>query len=460
MDYRIKERILKNLLVEITKKYDYLINEYRAGGIQIKDKLMYDYITGLLNREGFKNKIKILSQLSRKENKNIAVITFDLDNFKIINTSYGHDIGDMFLKGIADILNKHSRSNWITARIGGDEFGIAIYGIDYEDLLPEVERVKEIIENYRLKVGDSTINTTASIGVSVFTPDTEENILSVLNKAEVGIYQSKTHGKSITTFSTEEYQNRFIQLENRKRIITHALENKNSVLPYIQPIVSLSDRKIVGGELLLRIKYRGEILPASEFIEAAVTFGLLKELERIQLEQVLNNRGIKKLEGRFLFINRHIKPDSLYEIKALIDRLSEFRKSIADIKFVIEITENSFVENFSLLEELITYARENDILFALDDFGAGIASFGYVSKLPVDIIKIDGSIINKCTADKKHQAIMKAISVLTKELGIKTVAEFIDSPEKLERCCEFDIDYGQGFYFGRPVDIEQFLQKL
>ncbi len=458
MNYKIKERILKNLLIEITKKYDYLISEFKTGEINKKTKLLYDYVTELLNRDGLKEKMRSLSKLSEKENKKIAIIAIDLDNFKIINTSYGHEIGDIFLKNVAQTLRKISGSNWIVARTGGDEFMVIIYGASYISLPAEVERIKNEIENLRIKVGDSVITTTASFGVSVFDPASDENILESINKAEVGIYQSKTKGKSRITFSTEKFQEKFRQLEEKKRIIEYVLNRPENILVFIQPIVSLSDEKIIGGEILLRILNDGKIIPAFEIIEPAETFGLLNRLEEIQLKKFFDFPNLKRLKGKNIFINRHITDDNVY-VKNLIDRLSHFREKTG-INIVIEITENSFVQNFSILKQLIFYAKEKGILFALDDFGAGFASFGYVSKVPVDIIKIDGSIIKECISDKKHQAILKAISILSKDLNIKTVAEFIDSDIKKEKCSEFNINYGQGFLFSKPVELSEFIKML
>ncbi len=458
MNYKIKERILKNLLIEITKKYDYLISEFKTGEINKKTKLMYDYVTELLNRDGLKEKMRSLSKLSKKENKKIAIIAVDLDNFKIINTSYGHEIGDIFLKNVAKTLRKISGSNWIVARTGGDEFMIIIYGTSYISLPAEVERIKNEIENLRIKVGDSVITTTASFGVSVYDPLSDEDIMESINKAEVGIYQSKTKGKSRITFSTEKFQEKFRQLEEKKRIIEQALNKPENILVFIQPIVSLSNEEIIGGEILLRILNNGKIIPAFEFIEPAETFGLLNRLEEVQLNKFFDFPDLRKLKGKHIFINRHITDDNVY-VKDLIDRLSIFREKTG-INLVIEITENSFVQNFSILKQLIFYAKEKGILFALDDFGAGFASFGYVSKVPVDIIKIDGSIIEECIHDKKHQAILKAIAVLSKDLNIKTVAEFIDSPTKKEKCTKFDINYGQGFLFSKPVELSEFIKML
>ncbi len=460
MNYKIKERILKNLLIEITKKYDYMINEYKAKDTQSEEKLLTDYLTSLLNRDGFKKNLLELSKLSLIEDKSIALITLDLDNFKIINTSYGYEIGDLFLKDVGKLLKNISRSNWTVARIGGDEFGIAIYGIRFNEILFEVERIKSRIENFKFKVGDSFLSTTVSVGVSIFSPHSDKDILSVLNKAEVGIYQSKTKGKNIATFSSEDIQEKLKDLEEKKNIVMYAINNKDAIKVYIQPIVSLRKKDIIGGELLLRIEYKGKVIPAVQFIESSIFFGLLPKLEKIQLDKFLTSGKVKRLEGKYIFINRHIKTGQLKNIKSLIDELSYHKKEISGINFVIEITENSFVENFSYLKDIVHYAKKRDILFAIDDFGAGFASFGYVSKVPIDIIKIDRSIIDECITDKKHQAIVKAISILSKELDMKTVAEFIDNRQKLEKCSIFNIDYGQGFYFNQPLELEEFLDLL
>ncbi len=228
---------------------------------------------------------------------------------------------------------------------------------------------------------------------------------------------------------------------------------------FIQPIISLKDKQIIGGEILLRIASNNRVVPASEFIDAAITFGLLDKLEEIQLENFLTHRNIQILEGMFVFINRHIKSSNLKKTEELINKLSEFHRKTG-INFVVEITENSFVENFSMLGKVISYAKSKNILLALDDFGAGFASFGYVSKVPVDIIKIDGSIIKECINNKNHQAIIKAISVLSSELNIKTIAEFIDNQEKAYRCLKYGIDFGQGYYLGKPVELSEFFKLL
>ncbi|WP_457623916.1 EAL domain-containing protein [Persephonella sp.] len=460
MNYKVKERILKNLLIEITKKYDYMINEYKSKKDIEEYRLYFDYLTGLLNRDGFKRSLIELSKLSALEDKSIAVITLDLDNFKIINTSYGYEIGDLFLKDIGKLLKNIGKPNWTVARIGGDEFGLAIYGIKYNEILFEVERIKSKIENFKFKIGDTFLNTTVSVGVSIYTPDSDVDIMKVFNKAEVGIFQSKSKGKNIATFSSEEIQEKLRDLEEKKNMIVYAINNSDAVKVYIQPIVSINGMDIIGGELLLRIEYKGNIYTATEFIESSVFFGLLPKLEMIQLHKFLSSKKLEKLREKYIFINRHLKGRQLKDIKSLIDELSYHKRELSNINFVIEITENSFVENFSHLKDIVNYAKEKNILFAIDDFGAGFASFGYVSKLPVDIIKIDGSIINECISDKNHQAIIKAISLLSKELEIKTVAEFIDNPEKYEQCSLYKIDYGQGFYFNKPLELDEFLKLL
>ncbi|SNZ11215.1 diguanylate cyclase (GGDEF) domain-containing protein [Persephonella hydrogeniphila] len=459
MNYKIKERILKNLLVEVTKKYDYLINELKTENLPYKDKLSYDYTTNLLNMEGFKKQLKNLSELAKKENRKIAIIVFDIDNFKVINTSYGHEIGDLFLKSLAKKLKSLSKSNWTVSRIGGDEFGIAIYDIKSKDLLLEVEKLKEELEKFHLKIGDSIVNITVSLGVSVYEPDKENNILSSLNKAEIGAYQSKRKGKSTITFTSEQIHQSFKDLEEKRKIIQYATQNKDAVKLYLQPIVNLSTDEIIGGELLLRIKYKDKVLIPGDFIDAAVTFGLLEKLEEIQIENLISSRFLKDFSNKYIFINRQLRADNISSIKQLFSLLSEIRKT-NNINFVLEITENSFVQNFSVFKNLLEIAQKKKILIALDDFGAGYASFGYVSKVPINILKIDGSLINECITDKKYQAVIKAISVLSRDLEILTIAEFIDNHQKANRCKKFDIKYGQGFLFGKPVEISEFVNML
>ncbi len=453
----IEFKILKNILIETTEKYDRILDNYSSLNLELKFIKQQDTITNVLSKKGFLEKLEEL--IKKANDKTVFLIVIDLDNFKYINDVYGHGFGDIFLNHIASIISEIADSyNGLVGRIGGDAFGVAIFDKNLKDISLLAKDILAKISDFYIKIGKTIIKTTASAGISIY-PYNSKDVDSLVAQAEQAMYFSKTKGRNTFTFYNKEIGENFIFVEKYKTMLNEVIKSK-SVVPFIQPIYNLSKKRIIGGEVLIRVQYGGEIIPAGSFISVAERFGLIDTLEDILFEKIQEENFINVVKGKTIFINKTIKSAIKAErVKKSIDGLI-FMKKQHHITPVIEITESSFVEFFNILIDFISFSRKKGIRLALDDFGAGYASFSYLLNFDVDILKIDGSLIKTILRSDKSKSIVKAISSIAKDFGIKTIAEYIENKDILEEVSRLGIDCVQGYYISKPVHFLKFKQIL
>ncbi len=451
-------KILKNILLEVTEKYDRILNQFSSVNKELKSIKHIDNITKVYSKEGFLERLAVILKKAEREKKQIAVIIADLDNFKYINDVYGHSLGDIYLSKIASLIEDLLPPNGFVGRISGDTFGIVLYGGTFQDYLIFIEELLKIVSNFYLKVGNSIVKTTLSVGLSIYPQDGKDPKI-LLASSEQAMYVSKSRGKNTYTIFNKEINKKFLDIEKYKSMLNKAIKNK-SIIPYIQPIYNLEQKKIIGGEVLLRIKIDKKLYPAGIFINVAEQFGFIDELENILFEKIIQKEFLEVFKGRFLFLNKTIKTEQkAKETKEIVDILAEKRKKFHFIP-VIEITETSFVEYYSIISEFISYARGKDIKIALDDFGAGYASFSYLLNFDIDILKIDGSLIKDILKNMKSASIVKAISQIAKDFKIKTIGEYAESGEILYILEMLGIHCAQGYSISKPLPIEKFREII
>ncbi len=442
-------KILKNILIETTEKYDKILNNYSSLNYELKLIKERDTITNVLSKQGFIEGLSTILNRAEKENKKVYVIIVNLDNFKYINDVYGHGLGDIFLNHIALILVDETQNlSGLVGRIGGDSFAIAVFDLDKSSVISLTEKILDRISDFNIKVGKTNIKTTASAGISVF-PIYGKNVDELITQAEQAMYISKNKGRDTLTFYNEEIGKNFVFVEKYKTVLNFAVKNK-SVIPYVQPIYDIKKGKIIGGEVLLRIKYDSRILPAGEFISVAERFGFIDDLESILIEKMSDSKFLEVFKGKYLFLNKTIKnANKAKKFKNDIEILLSLKEE--DIYPVVEITESSFVEFFKILTDFISFSRKKGIKIALDDFGAGYASFSYLLNLDLDLLKIDGTLIKNIKRNRKSMSIVKAISQIAYDFGIKTIAEYVENKEILDEIEKIGITYAQGYYISKPV---------
>lgn len=441
---------------------------------QLSYHATHDLLTGLNNRRLFKDRLThALDTLSIDSDKQIAVLHVDLDRFKLINESLGHQTGDKLLQSIAKRIHNEVHSDDLVARLGGDEFAILLFDIEtHDDAIKVAKRIQEKIQE-AFNINQKDIFITASIGV-VFSvihsteSDSQNTIYSsvdsMMGDAELSMYHSKTSGKArYTVFDKSLHTNsnvgRRLQLESDLRA---ALHNKE-LFPLYHPILTLPSNKLTGFEVLLRWQHPefGLISPV-EFIPIAEETGIITEITLWLLEQACGNL-VKWQEktGVELNLSVNLSP-RMFSIPDIDTALSEIieRFPINPSSIHLEITEGLLMEDMNYGANLLNRLRQRGIRTHIDDFGTGYCSLSYLHTLPIDALKIDKSFISGDGA--LHSGIVQTIISLAHNLDIPAIAEGIEDTEQLSILNTLNCDQAQGFLFSKPIsvdDVSSFLDR-
>ena len=373
-----------------------------------------------------------------------------MDNFKNINDSHGHQIGDKFLTTFANLIKERLRETDIVARLGGDEFAIILpnTGKDHAELV--ANQLRELVKYLSLPETGHTTGITVSIGIAMF-PHHGDTAGSLLTCADLAMYRAKEEGRNrVCTYSPEQKT----LVESRLILEAHirkALKQDRFVL-YIQPIHDLRLNHIIGHEALLRMKdEKGEIILPSGFLGIAESFGLIRDIDRWVVRKAIHVVSGLLRDGKTTYLEVNLSGKAFTDRELLPLSREELAKTGVDpMHLVFEITETSVIENLAEARLFIDNLKSLGCRFALDDFGIGFSSFNYLKHLPVDYLKIDGSFIQNLPNDPVDQHLVKAMVEVARGLGKMTIAEFVETEETMRILREFGVDCAQGYYIGKP----------
>jgi diguanylate cyclase (GGDEF)-like protein/PAS domain S-box-containing protein len=441
------------------------ISQRKESEARLVHETLHDSLTGLANRTCFMERLEqAIKKSHRESDKWFAVLFIDLDDFKRINDTLGHGIGDQLLIQISRLLKGAVREVDSVARLGGDEFTILLEEVQtLKEVLNIAERIQETLKP-PFQLNHHEIFTSASIGI-VFSTPSYQNVAEVVRDADIAMYRAKANGKGCyEVFDQGMYAQTLyqVELENRLR---YAIANQELQL-YYQPIVRLQGDSILEGfEVLLRwLHPQKGLISAGEFIPIAESTGLINAIgEWVLKEACIQLQYWRSVYPDFknLYFSINISGRQLRE-PSLINTLD---RTLADTHIPphclkLEITESSLIENTQIATQILHGIQQRGIQISLDDFGTGFSSLRYLHQFPINIIKIDRSFVETVQQGTRERSIVHSIITLARALGFTTVAEGIETQHQLEQLQSLECELGQGYFFSRPLahqELNEFL---
>ena len=432
------------------------VTEQHLAALRIQQLSQHDMLTDLPNRAYLLQTLESTIELKQVG----ALLFLDIDNFKYVNDNFGHRAGDQLISGVGGVLREvMTEYDGQLFRIGGDEFAIHLPDALRKDAIGVAEKVLEAFHHYRfLYNGKQQVsNLTASIGIALY-PFHGNDLASLLSNVDMAMYQAKDRGRNCFALFDQEAKN---MRSIHKRVhwakkLRDALDEDRFVL-YSQPVVRLTDRKLMHQEILLRLHdEHGKLILPGDFIETAESIGLIQEIDTQVATKILRHlqttsNGHQK-RRYFVNLSRASISDPrwvrrfLYLLKA---------HDTASSQLVFEITETAAMSEIDVTLAFIHELKNMGCRFALDDFGSGFSSFYYVKKFDVDYLKIDGHFVHDLTQDQSSRFFVKALNDIGQGLRKQVIAEWVENQEQLQALIEMGTQYGQGYLFQHPAPLEQ-----
>ncbi len=438
------------------------VTEQRRLSGEMSYRASHDLVTGLVNRAEFEPRVHRALQRAQTGAAPSVVLYIDLDQFKIINDSCGHAIGDQVLIQIARLIEGTMRSSDTVARLGGDEFGVLLEDCPLAQAQALAQRICDRVAGYRFVHDEKLFRIGASIGLAQI-DDRWPSLAALLQAADSACFAAKDAGRNrvhVWHDSDETIHTRNRQMHWAIEIETALDEGRFEL--FHQRIQTLGDRDVgAHAEVLLRMRDReGALAPPGAFLPAAERFHLASRIDRWVLSQVIAWMGDNPNLDRIDMLGVNLSGQSIGDRsfhRWAVDKLAEAGPRICQ-RLCFEITETAVVTNLADAARFIQQVREAGVRVALDDFGAGASSFGYLKMLPVDILKIDGQFIRNVLTDPLDAAAVRCFTEVAKLMGFQTVAEWVDDPDLPSSLKFKGIDFAQGYLFHRPAPISEFLK--
>ena len=443
------------------------ITERKATEEEIRLLAFFDPLTRLPNRRLLSDRLRMAMLDCPRRQQSLTLMLLDLDKFKTLNDTLGHDFGDSLLRQVADRLVQNVREVDTVARLGGDEFVVLIQGLNASPLAAAAQA--EVIarkiqaalhEDYGDLVG-SNYHSTVSMGITIY-GDAGCSPEELMKQADIALYQAKEAGRSTWRFFEPAMQARLIARAQMEQHMREGLANDEFII-YLQPKVDVS-RRVVGAEALVRWWHpeRGLILPLA-FIHLAEETGLIIPLGQLVLRKACEQlvAWAARADRRQLGIAVNVSPRQFRQADFVPSVLATMAQTGADpTRLTLEITESLFVDNVTDVVEKMTALHRCGISFALDDFGTGYSSLAYLKQMPLQELKIDRTFVRDVLTDAKNATIARAVIALGHELGYEVVAEGIETEAQFEFLVSSGCRFHQGYLFSPPVVVEQFEHLL
>ena len=426
--------------------------KYRKLRIEKRNRLLelayIDPITGLGNYNAYLERAKEKLEMTGKK----TVVILDIDKFKSFNKKYGHVKGNALLKRVGEEIKSAIRKTDIVCRLANDVFGIFLVGeVDVENI---TKRLNNKIS--RIQIGDKWYNLRISMGVYICDKN-EKDVQSIIDKAIMAHDSIKGRYHVPYGVYTEEFEQKMIRESEIENMMEEAIKNKEFEV-YYQPQISTKTEKIEGAEALVRWEKDGEMISPSEFIPIFEKNYFIIKLDEYVYEKVCENIQEMKMQYKKIpKIAVNISKESLLEkdfFEKYMNIIEKYDISASDIE--IEITERTTIDSNIDMKEILEKVKEKGFSIAIDDFGTGYSSLNMLEMLPIDIIKIDKSFIDRIGENDHTTKLLEIIFLITEKLKLKTVAEGVEKSEQVKYLREKNCDFIQGYFYAKPLGFDTF----
>ncbi len=438
------------------------ITEHRVLQAALLHHASHDDLTGLANRREFQLRLNTLVDTVQTDQGPHALVYVDLDQFKVVNDTCGHLAGDELLRQLGMRLKQQVSRRDVIARLGGDEFGLLLHDRSIDEAMRVAESLCETVAEYRFIWGERSFEVTASVGLCAISSDTL-SAEDAMSSADAACYVAKDEGRNRVQlyFGGLACTGKRQEMEWVSRLQKALDENRFQI--WQQHILDLKPDAATGTghfEMLLRlVDEDGAIIAPGRFFPAAERYGLMPAIDRWVIQHLLLDGQGKRLQSEMAQSAATHCAINLSGASLNDDKFLKFLEdalrytSIPSHALCFEITETVAVNNFGRVREVMQTFKQFGCQFALDDFGSGMSSFSYLKNLPVDYLKIDGSLVRNIVEDAADFAMVEAINRIGSAMGLKTIAEFVETAACLQRLRDIGVDYAQGYAIHRPEPL-------
>jgi len=421
--------------------------------------ITHDTLTGLVNRREFQRRLTEALTQAKGSDYQHALCYLDLDQFKIINDTCGHAVGDRLLRQLTKLLQQHVRESDTLARLGGDEFGVLLHNCSLDQARNIAQKLCHTVREFRFAWGDQVFELGVSVGLVPVTAGSKDP-QEILSEADEACFAAKEKGRNriqVFEHGDAELVRRHGEMQWVPRLNQAIKEDRFQL--YCQSITSMSNSDEKHCEILLRLRDENdELVLPGEFIPAAERYNLMSNIDKWVIANALARIGRYHAESKVA--NRKIWSINISGASMGDESFLMYLTRQIDLHNVpaeslcFEITETAAVENIESARNLIETLKDAGCRFSLDDFGSGLSSFTYLKNLPVDYVKIDGAFIKGIVSNSLDYALVRSINDIGHAIGTRTIAEFVENEEIMEKVKEIGIDYAQGFFVAKPRPMD------
>jgi diguanylate cyclase (GGDEF)-like protein/PAS domain S-box-containing protein len=439
------------------------ISEVKYIETNLRQIAFQDPLTNLPNRTQFHNRLAHALELAKRNNQQVVVLYLDLDRFKVINDTYGHEKGDLLLKQVSERLITIARKNDTIARMGGDEFTVLLEGASVDSIIGASTFAQKILSlfTYPFRIDNHEFYITSSIGISLY-PNDGDDVTTLMKNSDMAMYQAKDLGKNNFQFFSQELNERAHKQLDMEAYLRHAVERNELTLDY-QPIVNAATGEIISVEALLRWDNPelGKVFPDA-FIPLAESTGLIIPIGEWVLETAckhihqIHDAGWDKLTVSVNISGRQLERNTLVET---VNNVLE-KTGVNPSSLILEITESLLMKNVKATRGILQELRTLGVGISIDDFGTGYSSLNSLVVLPIDTLKIDKSFILEATSNAQNLSLVQGIILIGHNLNLQVVAEGVETIEQARLLHANGCDKLQGYHFSKPINLDRLLDLL